>query len=355
MVAPPQSERATILSVSAEARREGIFKGMALGTAKKFCPELSVLPPNPGLMERGCKALSKSVSEYTPLWEPARPGHIYMDVTGTERLWGRAKDTASRIRCEIKRQLSLTGTVGVSGNKMVSSIASRLIFREGVMDVDHESAFMAPLKVDYLPGIGLVRRRILLEELNISLVREIAVMDLGNLRLVFGRQSYVIQQRALGIDPTPVHPPIAKPTISEAITLPSDENDDRKLLGTLYSLVEKCSRKLRARRLFPLRAGLLIRYADQLEVTRQVRLKGVGIMDMDLYTPLEEQFFKACQRRTGVRFMRIWFREFSTPPAQLSLFPIKSSKAKKPLQLTKALDHIREKYGDMGIEYGRVA
>jgi len=349
------SERALILSVSPEARREGIFKGMALGKAMKFCPELTVLPPNPGLTEKASQTLTRTVARYTPLWEPSRPGHVYLDVTGTERLWGRAKDAAYRIRQEIKGRLHLSGTVGVAGNKMVSSIASRMLPSEEVLDVGHgeESAFMAPLKVDLLPGIGHVRRRILLEDLNISLVREIAAMDMYSLKLVFARQAYVIHQRALGIDPTPVHPPAMKPTVSEGITLPGDENDDRKLLGILHTLVEKCSQRLRSRELFPGKAGLILRYADQREIIRQVTLPRASFWDFDLYAPLEKLFFKACQRRMGVRFLRIWFRDLAPPTPQLLLFPAPPPAVERKALVTLALDRIRDRYGDEAIRYGR--
>jgi len=72
-----------------------------------------------------------------------------MDITGTERLWGRARDAAvSRIKKEIKSRMALSGTVGVAGNKMVSSIASMLILPDCILDVDHghEAGFVAPLK-----------------------------------------------------------------------------------------------------------------------------------------------------------------------------------------------------------------
>ncbi len=354
VVAPPHSERALILSVSSEARREGIFKGMPLGNAVKSCPDLIILPPNPGLIEKGSQLLAGAVARYTPLWEPSRPGHMYMDVTGTERLWGRAKDAALRIGCEIKGRFDFSGAVGVAGNKMVSSIASRLMPSEGVLDVDHgrESAFMAPLKVGYIPGIGDVRRRILLEELGISLVREISILDMHNLRLVFGRQAFVIRQRAFGIDLTPVYLASAKPMVSEVITLPSDENDDRRLLGILYGLVERCSYRLRRRKLIPRGAGLLLRYSDQLEVTRQVSLPRASALDSDLYAPLEKIFFKACQRRTGIRTMRVWFRDLALPSAQLSLFPVISPDGERRNQVTRALDSIRERHGDGVIRYG---
>ena len=356
-VAPPHSERALLLSVSAEARHEGIFKGMPLAKAMKFCPDLTVLPPDHDLTAKASRVLAGVVARYTPLWEPSHPGHIYLDVTGTDRLWGRAKDAANRLRREIKEQVRLSGAVGVASNKMVSSIASRVIPREGILDVDHgrEPSFMAPLKVNVLPGIGPVRRRILLEELNITLVRQIVALDMGSLKLVFGQQAYVIHQRALGIDFTPVFPPSTEPTVAEEATLPQDENDDGKLLGVLYGLVEKCSCQLRSRSLLPRKAVLSFRYADQEEVTRQVQIPKPSFWDFDLYPPLEEAFLKACQRRVRVRFMKIGFKDFSAPSAQLSLFAFAPQEEKKKTQVISALDRIREKHGETLIQYGRTA
>jgi len=355
VIAPPRSDRAIILSASPEARREGIFKGMALGSALRFCPDLTVLPPNPGLLEKGCRLLSVAAARYTPLWEPSRPGHVYMDVTGTERLWGRAKDAAWRIGRDIGETLALSVAAGVAGNKMVSSIASRLITSCGVLDVDHgkESSFMAPLSVDFLPGIGHVRNRMLLEELNISLIRQLASLDIPDLKLLFGGQALIIHERAIGIDPTPVSPPSSEPVVSEAITIQGDENDDHKLLGMLYGLVERCSRRLRIRGLVPGRAGLTVRYSDQDEVARQARLSGRGTRDLDLYTDLERLFFKACTRRTSVRFMRVWFRDLSLPSPQLSLFSFTPHDGEKRVSVTQSLDRIRERYGDGAIKYGR--
>ena len=354
VVVPPHSERALILSVSSEAREEGVYKGMPLVKAMKFCPDLTLLPPNPDLMKKASQDLNRIAAQYTPLWEPFRPGHLYMDVTGTKRLWGRAKDTASRLRQEIRTRLHLAGAVGVAGNKMVSSIASRIMRSEGVLDVDHgqEPSFMAPLKVDILPGIGHVRRRILLEELNISLVREIASMDMGRLKLLFGRQALVIHQRALGIDPTPVYPPRIRPTIAEEITLSKDENDDHKLLGILYGLLEKCAHRLRDRSSFPGKAGLLLRYTDQVEIIRQVKLPFPSFWDFDLYKHLEEVFFKVCRRRVRIRFMRVWFQDFFPVDPQLPLFTEGAFDTKKMPLITQALDRIRERHGDEAIKYG---
>jgi DNA polymerase-4 len=323
----------------------------------KFCPELTVLPPDPGLTEKAGKVLSKLVARYTPIWEPFRPGHIYLDITGTERLWGKAKDTACYLRRDIQDRLYLSGTVGVAGNKMVSSIASKIIRNEGVLDVDHgrEASFMAPLKVDVVPGIGRIRQKILLQELSITRVRELASLDMGSLRLVFGREAYLIHQRAVGIDLTPVYPVPAKPMINEEITFPEDENDDQRLLSALFRMVGKCTRLLRRRALMPKKAGLLIRYSDQLETSGQITLPRTSFLDLDLYFPLEKLFLRICNRRVRVRFMKVWFRDFSPESRQLSLFHIPSRHAERHSLVIQALDRIRERHGENAILLGRAA
>jgi len=316
-----------------------------------------VLPPNPGLVEKGSMLLTRSIAEYTPVWEPSKPGHVYLDVTGTERLWGRAKDTAIRIRRDIGNGLSFPGAVGVAGNKMVSNIASRLLSSDGIMDVDHgrESSFMAPLKVDYLPGVGHVRRRMLLEELNISFVKEIAVMDVGNLKLIFKQQAWMIHQRSIGIDPTPVLPPSSEPEVSESVTLDRDINDDEKLLGRLYGLVEMCAHRLRKRGVRPGRAGLTIRYSDQMESTRKASLASQGHWESELYPVIEKLFFKTCDRRCGVRFMRVRFSDFSKTSNQLSLFSRSRPCIVKRNKLSSSMDIIRDRYGDAALGYGIAA
>jgi len=342
------TERASVLSVSSEARREGVARGMPLGAARRMCPDLSVIHPDRGRTEKAGRLLAEVASRYTPLWEPPRPGHVYMDVTGTARLWGRAKDTAERVRKEVLERLGLAGTVGVAGNKMVSSIASRIHEAPATLEVDHgrEGAFIAPLPVDVLPGIGPVRQRLLLEELGITRVRQVAVLQVGDLRLLFGRQAVVLRQRALGIDDTPVCPPAAKPVVAEETTLAEDENDDRRLLGVLYVMVEICARRLRDRGLAPRSGGVLIRYADQRESSRRVALSGRTAWEPDLYAPLQEAFLKACARRVRVRFMRVWFGDLALPMGrQLSLFEREPTPGEEKADVIRAMDRIRDRYG----------
>jgi len=349
------SGRSLVLSASREAHEEGVFKGMPLRQARLRCPGLTVIPPDPQAAKQACQALVRIAARYTPCCEPARPGHLYLDLTGTDRLWGPARDAASRFRKEIQEGLGLVGTLGIAGNKMVAGIASRAVFSEEVVSVTHgrEAGFLAPLKVGLLPGIGPVRQKLLSEELNIVRIRQLAALDLDRLTLIFGRQAQVIHERAMGIDPTPVFPLSSAPMVDEKTVLPQEEMDDARLLGCLYRLVERCGRRMRKQGLIPRRAGLLIRHADYVETVGRVKLCRPSVQDDDLYAPLERLFLKQCTRRVRVGFIRAWFYEFSRIDAQMSLFDVPTADKDKKRMLTQALDHIRDRYGETAVSYGR--
>lgn len=357
-IAPPQSHRSLIVSVSLEARREGIFKGMALEQAKALCPHLELLAPNPELTARAFNALIALVRHYTPVWEPSRPGHIYLDLTGTGRLWGEARDVAWRLNREIRSRLDLRGVSGIATNKMVSAIASRILSpKQGIMDVERgqEKSFIAPLKVTMLPGIGRFQLKMLLQDLEIIRIGQLAGLDMESLRLIFGPRAPVIHQRAHGIDPTPVYPAPSKPVVSEEIVLQEDDNHNERLLAALYHLVERCARRMRERGAYAQRVGLLLRYSDTMEIKRRVRLPILTYWDFELYPHLKRLFFSACTRRTRVRFMKIWFWDFFYGENQLCLFEQPCPKREKNKAIVKALDKIRQRYGEKAIGYAKAA
>jgi len=357
-IAPPQSQRSLVVCTSSEARKEGVFKGMPVVQAKALCPHLELLAPNPELTERAFRAVVSLVSHYTPLWEPSRPGHIYLDLTGTRRLWGDAKDTAWRLNREVRSRLKLRGVAGVATNKMVSSIASRILPpKEEIMDVHPgtEESFMAPLKVAMVPGIGWFQLRMLLQDLEIIKVWQLAALDMESLRLIFGSRAPVIHQRAHGIDPTPVYPAPSRPVVSQEIILAEDDNDNERLLAALYHLVERCARRLRERGAYPQRVGLLLRYSDTMEIKRRMRLPTLTYWDFEIYPHLKRLFSKACTRRTRVRFMKIWFWDFLYEDHQLHLFDQASHETEKNKAVVQALDKIRKRYGEEAIRYAKAA
>ncbi|MCP4575377.1 MAG: hypothetical protein GY846_03710 [Deltaproteobacteria bacterium] len=224
---------------------------------------------------------------------------------------------------------------------------------------------MAPLKVHVLPGIGPVRQKILLEDLNITRVGELAAMDVGRLKLIFGRRAPLIHQYSLGIDATPVYAQAKKPMVSESAMLLEGENDDGKLLKTFWRLVETCFYHMRKRHWFPLKAGFLVRYGDQVVATRSLKISpaarghgqsdGLHLWNPALFAPLQKLFFDVCRRRVRVCFLKVWFREFRALHFQLSLFHAPSPREEKTRRMIHAMDQIRDRYGADAVRCGRAA
>ena len=130
-VAPPGAERAVVLALSTEARRAGVERGMAVRQARKLCPDLVLIPPNPRLYARASSALHQILRAYAPVIEPRGYGHAFLDLTGTGRLFGPPVDVAARVRREVRERLRLPLSVGVAANKLVSQAVIRAERRNG--------------------------------------------------------------------------------------------------------------------------------------------------------------------------------------------------------------------------------
>ncbi len=266
VVAPVGPSRSVVTAVSPEAWHAGIRKGMVVAKAMKYCREVVILPPNEPLYARASRAIFKVLQNFSPVLEPSGYGHAYMDITGTDRLFGPPRDTAWRAQKEIRRQLRLDASLGVASNKMVSKIASEVMRPTGLQDVPHggEASFLSPLSVHLLPGVGSQTQE-LLRELNIRIIRDIAVMRLEQLTLAFGRLGFVLYQRALGIDNTPVYPECAVPAVDREKVLPEDSNDYALLKDVVFELCERAGEQLRAEKQRAGRMELRVRYSDYRE------------------------------------------------------------------------------------------
>ncbi|BCR03044.1 hypothetical protein DESUT3_01130 [Desulfuromonas versatilis] len=355
-VVPGNSGRALLQSVSAEARAEGVREGMPVYRAQRCCPGLRLLTPDPARVGRAMQALVELTRGYTPLWEPEQGGQLYLDLTGCGRLFGPGRDVAARLEKEVAARLRLHGAVGVAGNKLVSRIASHYLRRPGVCDVlrGSERSFIGPLAVSVLPGIGATREELLLLELNLRRVEELAALSLPQLRLVFGAFAPLARQRAQGVDPSPVQPPRRRPEVAEETFLAEEENDDAVLLAELCRLVEGCGLRLRQLGRGARQLVFSLHYADGVNERRTAALAAPENQDLALLAAAEGLFFQACQRRVRVKGMKLVCRQLSEASAQLELFGCGGAAASAQDEaLQRALDALRERHGMGVVRRGR--
>jgi DNA polymerase-4 len=354
-VAPLNSERALLQCVSVEASSDGVHAGTPIFQARKLCPSLIVIAPDPHLVAKGSRALLELSGEFTPIVEPGA-GRVFLDLTASRRLFGPARDVAVRLGKSIAAALGLEAMAGTGINKLVSRVAADFMLEPGVFDVSHgaERHFLAPFPVSVLPGVGGARQTLLLRDLNLQRVEQVARLSVPQLRLAVGPFAPLLHDRACGIDRSPVQPPRLSTEIVEEGLLDQEENDDAILLCELLRLVEGCGIRLRRLKKGARKVSLSIMYADGVTDQGKKTLPAPTSLDLPLLCAVEELFFATCKRRQRVRGLRLCCDQVAEDAGQLELFaPAAAKVSQKQIDLQDALDALREKHGEGAIRWGK--
>ncbi len=351
VIAPPGA-RSQVLALSFEAYQAGLRKGMRLREALRQCRDVVVVPPDERTYARATQAMNQILCSLSPVFEPERYGHTYLDITSTQRLFGGATDTAWRAQKEIKSRLQLDVSVGLACNKMVSKLAAVVTKPAGLRRVPQgeEVRFVAPFHVGMLPAVTKPIQEQLVE-LNIRLVRHLQQLSLPQLVVAFGQQALVLYQNARGVDLRPVQPPEQAPRVSATRTLPEDSNDLQLLRAVLYTLLEQLAPALRRQRLLAQAVRLHILYSDYREASARARLPAPSNFELELYPTVEALLDKTSTRRIRVRSLSVELCELTARTRQLPLFAEGSTN--KAAALTQAIDRIRSRFGDEAIRFAR--
>jgi DNA polymerase-4 len=356
-VAPVHTSRALIREVSVEASAEGLQPGMSVELARMICPALRIVPPDSSRVQAAHGELQQRALACAPAWESIRPGSLFLDFTGTTRLFGPPIDTATRLGRELTRQQGWDCVIGLAGNKLVSQLAATTLKRPPQVLWIHpgsEPPFLAPLPSMLLPGLPraatspVVQR---LEDLNLRTLGAIASVSLPQLEAVFGTSAPLLHDWALGIDPSPVHPPAVQPFIERTISLDPDEVDDSLLLGRLYGLLETLCTTLRQQHRVCRRLRLSIRHSDHVEQAAHERLRHGTCWEADLQPVLTRVFYRCMRRRVRLTRLTLQIDRLESPVEQLSLFD-ESTIPPASHQLSTALDAIRAKFGERSLRWG---
>jgi DNA polymerase-4 len=357
-VAPVHASRALLREVSSEASEEGLQPGMPVELARMMCPALQIVPPDSSRVHAAHCELEQRVFSCAPAWESIRPGSLFLDFTGTLRLFGPPIDTAARIGRELTRQQGWDSVIGLAGSKLVSQLAAVTLNRPPQVLWIHpgsEPPFLAPLPTMWLPGLSrastsLVMQR--LEDLNLRTFGAIASVSLAQLQTVFGASAALLQNWALGIDPSPVHAPAAQPMIERTLLLDPDEVDDSLLLGRLYGLLEALCATLRHQQRVCRRLRLSLRHSDHVERAAYERLPHGTCWEADLQPVLNRLFYRCLRRRVRITRLTLQIDRLQSPAEQLSLFDEAASVPPTSHRLSMALDAIRAKFGERSLRWG---
>lgn len=360
-VVPSQSPRALLKEVSREAQRDGVLPGMMIDQAQRRCPRIQFVPSDPNRVHQAQRRLNAVIAERAPAWEVIRPGQMFLDMTGTTRLFGPPSDTGLYLERELHRRYGLAGSVGVGTNKLVSRCATTLLDPLQVYEIrpGSEPSFMSPLSVTVLPGLARTRAKVVLAtltDLNLLTWGDIAEVPLPSLEIALGPSAGLMHQWAQGYDAAPVLSPPQQPTVEESVTLTPDDIDNSRLLGYLYRLLERICIRLRTTQRLCHRLKLTIRQSDQNEVTRRQALPSGTAWEADLYPAIQTLLTACTRRRVRLRALTVAAEALLPWEIQLPLFSAETADHRireRSQRLAGALDKIRARYGEQSIWVGR--
>lgn len=215
--------RSVVCAASYEARKFGVRSAMPALRAERLCPEAVFVPPDFTRYKAASAAVRKILLAHTELVEPLSLDEAYLDVTQPRSNLPSATAIASAIRAQIRDELQLTASAGIAPNKYLAKIASDWRKPDGqfVIKPAQVLAFLEPLPVERLPGVGKVMRE-RLAALAVHTAGELRQRPLAELQQRFGRYGQRLYELARGIDEHPVLPSRPTQSISSEDTFTQD-------------------------------------------------------------------------------------------------------------------------------------
>jgi DNA polymerase-4 len=246
------------------ARTFGIRSAMPMFQAKKLCPHATVVPPDMAKYARVGREVRTLMLGLTPLVEPLSIDEAFLDLSGTERLHGRApaKSLAAFAR-RVEDEIGITVSVGLSENKFLAKLASDLDKPRGfsVLSRREAPAFLAPKPVTFIWGVGKQMGAALARE-GFRVIGDLQRADETDLMRRFGAEGQRLARLARGEDSRDVSPERETKSVSAETTFEADIAAFRDLERTLWYLAEKVSARLKAKELAGSTINLKLKTTD---------------------------------------------------------------------------------------------
>ena len=266
--------RGVVAAANYEARKFGVHSAMASARAKRLCPHAVFLNTRIDYYGAISQQIREIFERYTPLVEPLSLDEAFLDVTGSESLFGSSAEIGRQIKQQIRAELRLVASVGVAPNKFVAKIASDLKKPDGFLVVEpgHIQAFLDPLPVGRLWGVGKVTGQVL-ERLAIRTIGQLRQLPIGKLNELFGSSGEHYWRLAQGIDDRRVVPDREAKSISNETTFSEDISEVEMLRTCLVALVEQVAQRLRRQNIKGRTVELKVRFADFKTISRSLTLR----------------------------------------------------------------------------------
>ena len=348
-------KRGVVSTCSYEARAFGVRSAMPSSTAARLCPQAVWVEPHFKRYRELSAAVMGILYDESPLLEQVSIDEAFLDVTPGRFVRESPVAIAARIQQRVS-QLGITCSIGVASGKSVAKIASDLDKPRGLTVVypGSEQAFLAPMEVRAMPGIGK-QSALKLQALGIRTLGDLAAAQPAQLKVVFGVNAAAFVHRAAGIDERPLVTESEVKSISNERTFTRDLTSRAEIEAAIDYLGCMVGRRLRKQGLAGHTVTLKLRYSDLSSRTAQHSI-GSQVDDESVFIPVAKQLLGQVWRPgDSVRLVGIGIGGFHEKDQQMELFGDGSAEelpAGNPA-LVSAADKVRDRFGDGKLVFGR--
>ena len=259
-----------VLAATYEAKAMGVRTAMGGRQARRLCPAAIVVDPRMSAYADASKAVFEVFEHTTPLVEGLSIDEAFLDVGGLRRIAGTPTEIARQLRRTVREQVGLPITVGIARTKFLAKVASRVAKPDGLLLVppDRELAFLHPLPVDRLWGVGAVTAG-KLGRRGVGTVGDVAELAEAALVSILGPAAgHHLYALAHNRDPRPVQVGRRRRSIGSQRALGRSRKTPATLDAVLVGLVDRLGRRLRAARRVCRTVVLRLRFDDFTRATR---------------------------------------------------------------------------------------
>jgi len=332
-------ERGVVASASYEARKFGIHSGMPTSLAYRLCPQAIFLKGKFQYYQLYSKRFQEIISSYSPDIDMVSIDEAYINARGTQRLFGTPLDVACKLKNDIKSILNIPSSVGIARTRVFSKIACEQSKPNGTLVVPekNEIAFLSPLNVSVLPGIGPKHVEIL-NNLNIRTVEELIQTPDWIAETALGNYYKILKFFIHGGDYQSID---TMKSISRETTLYEDTMNRELIYALFYYLTERACSTLRKKKLLAKTLTVKTRFSDFKTISKRTKMPGGSAQQIifELGVRILQEILKEKKR---IRLIGIALSGFEHDGLQPSMFKLKEERINR---LNSALDNVRNKYG----------
>lgn len=336
--------RGVVSTASYEARVFGVHSAMPIVQARRLCPHGIFMRGHFERYNEASQKVREVLETVSPIVEFASIDEAYIDVSGSQRLFGGDDAIASYIKERIREETSLPCTVAITPNKLVSKVASDEGKPDGYIRVDagEEEEFFRSLSVRKLPGVGPKSCKTL-ESLGVMTLGQLADLPEQTMLEAFGPLGYNLQRRARGQSTSEVIIDSSPKSMGRETTFEKDLLDWEQIERILIYLTERTMYALREKEMEARCVTLKVRYGDFTTKTFAKTLEQPTTLDSEVFETLSELIPKAQERRARVRLIGVSLSQLSFNQHQLHLFGRQN--AEKWERVLEGVDDVRGRFG----------